>query len=423
MTVVEFVNSRGKRYFCRLHYEANGGSSHYALDKTQDSTNWQLQSDIRIGLASYYAGQGADSWTASAGSAPNLYSYQNILSPSLTVITGDQDPPALNSNLLYRVSINGMQDTVSGTYTGVANGQIENPADIIRFLLLNDELGINHGSGNLDATGFGTARDKAALDLLFMSFAIESETYATGIVPKILQQSRLVMPLLASGQVSMHYPMNVDAAKDYYFRQQELRDEMTLVAVAESNEDAVINDFLIPFAEDKLNTPRDPQVIRKIRGSSYKEVEYLNDTESSIGDASRVAKASASIAMYGRRLYRGVLDLYGAGSAAPAKVMKYLFDRWHVKTTTVAVRVPAYEFRDCDLFDDCYLSHLQLPATGGTSNRLRSHDDGAAVVWYYNGVPTNLVAHGSHTGQVQGIRHVGDEIEFIVESVNPFEEA
>lgn len=415
--------------YYRLRFLTTGTNANDNGQKRDNATRgagWEATGNDHY-LALYGIMKSGTAWDDSAGTAPNLYSYYdfnckawNSLTPSYASSNSDG---AIHYGIELKSNVSGLEDDGSGTYTDSANSVIKRPSDIIRFLLLDDELGVNHGSGSLNGTAFDDVRAKLETDSIAMSFAIESETYCSSMVLKILSQSRLVMPINQDGKVSLHYPVNVASTADYYLAHSEYRDDMEVSAVYESSEDAILNDFLVPYGEDKLNTPKDPATIRKIRGSSYKEVEYLNDVESSISDASRVAKAAASIALYGRKLYRTALDLYNATATAPATIMKYLFDRWHMKTTTAVIRLPATEVAGADLFDDCHVSSEHLPSEFGTSNHVNSQDSGTRLVWYNAGVPVKLFQHGQLTGQIQGVRHFGDEIEFTIETVNAFEEA
>lgn len=425
---VFWSNPTATEYY-RLRYLTAGSNANdngQTRDNATRGAGWVTTANDNY-IACYGLQKTATAWDDSNGTAPNLYSYYdfknlpwNTLNPSFD---SDNSDGKMHYGVDFKAKVNGIEDDGSGTYTGSASSVIKNAADIIRFLLIEDEIGVNHGSANVDTSAFDTARTKASSDGLNMSFAIDSETYASGLIPKILSQSRLILYLTRAGLVSIVYPVNMSTATSYQFKQGQLKDDMTLVGVSESSEDAILNDFLVPFAEDKLNTPKDPEVIRKLRGSSYKEVAYLNDSSASISDAGRIAKAAKSVAIYGRKLYRNALDLYGSGSSAPAKVMKYLFDRWHMKTTTVAIRVPSVDFNAAEILNDAYVSHENLPSSLGTGNDLNSHDSGTGLLWYYNGHPVRICGHGDLSGQIQAIRHVGDEIEFTIENVNPFEAA
>lgn len=399
---------------------ANPNDNCQERDNGTPGAGWGASNaDPNIGL---YIMQQFNGLTDNTGQAPNRYSFFSFIDYN-SGFTQNSANTLLDRGVSYKVSINGLEDDTSGTYTGTANAIIQNPSDLIRFLLLEDEIGANIGAGSIDTTKFTTARTKTNADGLAMSFAVESETFAQELILRICSQARLIFYVTQAGKIAAHYPLNPPAAADYYLDQSLMQDDLDINALVESNSDAILNDFLVPFGPDKLNVPKDPAVIRRNRGSSYKGSAYLNDTESSLVDAQRIARAARSVALYGRRNYRAPAELYPATSSGPAKLMQYLFDRWHNRTSTAVVRVPAVDYSATDLFDDISIRHERLNARNGTFKRLRCHNAGTEVFWYSSSVPLTLCGQGGHYGQTIGVRHIGDEIELLVETVNPFEES
>ena len=70
--------------------------------------------------------------------------------------TGDpQTDPVLEPQVTWFAEVDGYQDDANGTWTGTANALIENPSDVVRFLLFN-VLGLE--AGDVDLSSLDTAR-------------------------------------------------------------------------------------------------------------------------------------------------------------------------------------------------------------------------------------------------------------------------
>lgn len=419
-------NPTAANYY-RLRFKTAGTNANDNGQKRDNATRgagWQTTANDHY-LAAYGLTRTSGGWDDSAGSAPNLYSFHDFKCVPWGTLLPSYDSDNSDGKIHYQIelkaSVNGLEDDGSGTYTGSANSVIKNPSDIIRFLLLDDELGPDHGSGNIDSTAFNTARTKASSAALNLAFAIESETFTFDMIQKIVAQTRLIAYLNARGRPALKYPVNPQAAKTIYAHAG-MRDRAKIVGTQEAGSDSILNDFLVPYGVDKLNTPKALTVIRKVGGESFKGVEYLNGTESSISDSVRVARAAASISFYGRKNYRTPADLYASTSTGPKTLMKYLFDRWHKKTTSVTLRLPAVTHNTAELFEDVYISSERLGHTNGTLPDVLWHSAGAEVFWYSAGVPITTGAFGSYETQVTGLRYIGDEVELLTETVNPFEE-
>lgn len=417
---LEWSNLDDAVNYMRTGTKATGGYTGYSRSNAEKVKGWVANGTTRLQLALYAAGYGDDAWIDlySSSTAPYRYSYLHLESKQVNPTGSTQ--LGWNTSLELKIAVKGLEDDGSGTYTGSANAVITNPSDIIRFLLLEDEIGLGLASTAIDTTAFSNTR--TSLSTTFnMSFAIDSRTDLQDIIPKICRQSRIIFYKTRAGKLALKYPTTIGPTYAAYWQETGMKHDLQIVAVLDTQNDTVINDILIPFGLDVLSTPKDPALIRKTGTSSYKAVEYLNGTSGSVGDSTRVTKAATSQTIYGRKEYRDNFDLFPADSAAPEKLCKYLFDRYHTKQKRVTARVPLVKHYARDFWDSVYLAHTDLPGQQSTQEDVTCNYDGTGELCYYEGVPTAISKQGNIAGEVVAIEETEDDMLITVETVNSYE--
>jgi hypothetical protein len=400
----------------------NTNDNAQSRDNTVRGAGWVNEASTDPGIAIYSFQSRSGGFDSTEGTTPSLYSRYRFGCTTKHVAPSSYTPNSdgkMHYGVEIKADISGIEDDSSGTYTGSANAVIEYAADIIKFLLLDDELGINHGSGNIDSASFTAARTAQAAAGLAMSFALEGQTFVSNIILTLLRHSRSCLWLKRDGDLALEYHTYSDTPT-FRATQGQWEHEMDVLSVVDSADDDIVNDIEIPFAVNKLNQIRDRDIIRRLGGSQYQGLTYLNGDDSSDDDTSRQLLAARSITKYGRRSVREAFETYGATSTGPTAIRNYWLDRYREKQRTVVVRLPFVEFSTAELFDTLKVSHCKLPAKNGTAHRVRWHEAGDEVPWYNNGIPVTWRSYGSIAGVVTNTRMQGDDIVITIETMSPF---
>lgn len=418
---LEWTNHDDTTNYISAFIKAAGGITHYARDNSESNAGWAPQADLQLTLALYALGFGDDGFIDlySGSSSPYRYSYFHLESRAASLDTSETRV-GWDTSMEWKAAVKGLEDTSSGTYTGSNSSVITNPSDLVRFLLLEDEIGIGGAAGTIDSSFFDSTR--TALGSTFnMSFAIDRETQLQDLIPKICRQCRCVFYKLRNGKLSMYYPLPIGPTYGAYLNQGYLQDDLSIEALLDTQEDEVINDLLIPYGPDPLNTPKDAALVRRSGGNSYKAVEYLSGGSSGYTDNLRPGQATDSINMYGLKQYREAFDLFPADSSGPRKTMKYLFDRYHTKQKRVTVRVPVIRYHAKDFWDTFWIAHTDLPGAGASFERMLANNDGDPLTCYYQGVPSAVMELGNLAGECIAIEEDDEDMLITIETVNSFE--
>lgn len=408
-------------FLVRLLSSGNSENSQRRVNASDE--NWTVAAnDIHLALYSF---QTADSpaLTDSAGSAPLLYSFYGFKCQTHATSVNAYSPNSdgkMHYGIELKADINGIKDDAGGTYTGSGSSVISRPADIIRFILLDDEIGINHGSGNVDTSTFTAARTAQAAKGLEFSFAIEQQTFASSLILRMLRYSMSTLYLKRDGKLGLRLATYSNTPTTR-ISQGQWEDEMDILAVADTTDDEIINEIELAYGINKLNPIRDRELTRRLGGTaSYNSVTYIDGSGSDDSDTSRENKAANSIAKYGTRTLNEAIELFHENATGPTTLRNYWLDRWSEKQRRVIVRIPIIEFKTLDLFDTLKLSHKKLPSKLGTQHRVRWHNSGSEVQWYRNGIPTTWKAYGNLTGEIIDTRMQGDDVVITIETMSPF---
>ena len=424
MIGVEWTNPSATEGY-RVRYLTSGSNSNdnsQSRDNTTRGAGWTSTSeDPYIALYDFQTDTGLNN---NSGTAPNKYAYYDLKATGTGSVSvsffSDNSDGKMHYEIELKAKVDGLKDDGSGTYTGSANALIENPADLIRFLLFDDEIGLGESTSIADLTTFTTARTDLG-DTYDLSFAVEGQTFATDLILKILRQTRLILAVNREGELWLKYPRPPSATVDHNISEGYWKDEMSIVSIGESSADEVLNDFEVPFAIDKLNTPKDVDIVRRLgRNASYSGVEVLNSSDSTGNDSAREAKAATSLALYGRRTYRDTFDLYGSDSLGPRNKVNYLFDRYGDKQTIFTVRVPFDKFKTADQFDSLEAKSFDLPTKNGKLDEITWLNGSDIISWFDEGIPITWTNRGKLKGIITGIRERGDDIEITVETAESF---
>lgn len=418
---LENTNNKDHQYSYRALYNNASGRTHYARINDESGRSWVPQNNVGFYMDLYIAGNNPG-FSASSGtpsrSTYRIGSYASATYPSLVL-------PKQSKNIQYRMSLRGLQDNGSGTYTGTPNVSIRNAADVLRFAVMNPDFGLGLSSAKVDTSSFDAARAWCASKGLYLSFAVDSETFASDLIVSICEQTGMVFYKSRDGKLKLKTPAYHGGWFAYRLDEGRHRGQLGILSVDDAPGEGVHNDFVVNYGSDPLNLPKDPDFVFKAGSSSYAASVQINGASTNTGDAARVAKLAASEAKYGRAQYRKPFDKYAASESEGVKgVVDMLIDRWCEKTSRVTIRVPLKDYFAVDLFDTFSVRHTALPGAAGTTKKFYWNtgggDDGEQVAWHYQGVPIAWLSQGKLEGEVVNIVEFDQSMEITVETQNPF---
>lgn len=415
MAVLEWSNTDEHAYSLWCNYQSDSGHTHYARLNDGKNQGWAKQTDIALAMEWYVIGEDGGFTNETGGP---YYAHFNA-NQYEGGVTAPREFPEATKGLEVKVGVRGLQDDGSGTYTGSASAIIDNPSDIIRFVLLNDDVFLAVPSGEVDLTSFSSTR--STLGTTYdMSFAVDRETFGDPLIRKICEQSETVLIKSRNGKLTHTRETFHFGSFDHILTQAALQHELRVLSVVETPIDHVYNDFRINFGVDPLKTPKDPAFIRRAGGDTFSATVWLNPSESSGLDANRQAKLAESQERYGVLQYRAEFDCYAADSQGPEKILERLVDKHCFQTVRVTISVPLKDFYDIDLMYKLSTRHVDLPRDGGTSERFVWSNDGAEVAWHNNGVPVVWMKLGKLEGQVVALVEQDQDMQVTFETQNAF---
>lgn len=418
MVTLEWTNISdvNRSVFC--DYRSHAGSVSYARKNTATDKGWVKQQDVELSMELYVLGDGDDAFKDGTTSGIDRYSYYHLEAKQITLI-GDQQHKEFNKELQFKIGVSGIKDDASGTYTGIANAVIENPSDMIRFLLMHSST-IGLSSSQVDTASFASVRSSLAAAGLLQKFVVRSETTYLGLITEICRQARIVFLRKRDGKLALYYPTPF-SAPDFTFSEPVLRGEMQLINVADNDYETVVNDFLQFYKPDELNQPTDPAFLRRTDADKFIGRLVMNGTASTSADSYRQGLCATSQARYGKRPHTAKLDFYD--SAAPAqKVQNYYADRYTDLAKRCAFRIPRRRFYDSGLalFSAVRVSHTGIFDVSGTAQMTKAHTDGYPAVVYDEGIPCLTWSGGTIEGRVVDVGEQGPFLTVVVETLSSF---
>lgn len=420
MFVLEFSNKESDDFVIRCYYDANSGSVHYAKDLRGDKQNWAKQTDTRLDMSFYYVGDGDDAWEDGTSSGTDRYSYYHLEGRTRYVLDG-VTPAEFIQDLDFKIGVSGIRDDGSGSYTGSANAVIENPADLIRFALLNASFGVGSDPvSGVDTDSLSDVRAALAPLGLNQQIVVDRRMAAEEFILEIARQARIVFFKRRNGQLALHFPRAIDVDIDEHISQGVLQGELVFTSLADNDYSQVVNEFRQFYKPDTLNQPDNPALLRRDAREKYAGKLEITPDASTSGDTYREEICEASQALYGKREMTAALDHYD--SATPAqKVQNYYLDRYSTLQRRIAFRVPRRSYYNAlDLFDNIRVEHAGISATAGSAMPAKGHDGGTPVTAYLEGVPVLTWTGGVVKAQILEVEEEGPWITFVAETVSIF---
>lgn len=391
----------------------------YSRDNSQRDKGWTKQADTELAMAIYALGQdtGYDN-----GGTTDDYANFSLKSNAVVFASGDAVSELNDVGLEFKLNLDtGILDDSSGTHTGIVNGAVRNPADLIHlFLNDNQGFGLALGSGSINTTSFTTARTKLDSDNIRFAFALDEQRSSNDFLLDICRQSKLVLYKDKRGRMAVHYPQYLLQSPTATLAEVKLRDDIQVISVDDNDHGSVINDLDQFYQPNALNVSTDPVDNRKQRTERYLSREYINQLSSKNSDTTREQLAAASVALYDRREHRANLDFIDSSTQA-RKIQEYYFDRFHKLQKRFTVRLLRKNyFNLLDLFSTIELQATPLPASVGTYDYVDTHQSDTPRYVVNEGVTGISWSGGGLKGIIYEVREVGEFIEVIGETVSVF---
>ena len=421
MAVVESKPAEGEAPV-QIALGGNVGTFHFAKSTASPDTPWERQEGVSAAIGIYVLGASAD---VSAdgyyrGSESGLNAaYFDIEGPTYYSIFASETVPEINTHE-YKMAIAGIADRSLGTYTGQGGTLIENPADVLAFVLMNDEFGLGVSSADVSNTDWTDARTKlqsAGVDsggLKDMTAIIQGGTSGEEFIINICQQARLQFYKARDGQLIIHFPEPLSAKTTTLdVTEERWREDVAVISYADNPADSVINDFQQAFAPDPLNISTDPSITRERTGIKNTGFLLTNKDETNTNSPNRVSKCSNSYALYGKRNYNEPLNFWQWYKDART-TQWYLIDRYSFKHKIATVRLPRK--RHHEVID--INSRVKIAHTAFKRGTVHGELEKPPGTFDADGVPSISMTTAEHEGEVVGISYQGPYMFVDVETVS-----
>lgn len=393
-----------------LYLQSGGGDLYYSNDQTVNKDGWgETSGEVQLTLWGFGLNNSAGSVTIS----DYTLNYAELHALASGVV------PVPFSGVEFKVGVDGLDDDGSGTYTGSANALIDNPAAVIKFVLMDTVFGLGLDSSRVDTTAIQTVRDDLGSNH-DICYALEKEMGCEDFILKICNQSRLVIYKTRQGKITLYRP-TYPASYTYNFTEGRLRGEFLLLDVQDNDYGQVMNSFEGTYSLDVLNQNTDAAFNRISRDIAYRGLEYIygNGTGFTANVKERAAKALDSQRIYGLRSVLMRCDLFD--KAAPVQfLLAYLFDRWSSLQRRAKFRVPIKDYYAVDLFSTVRVAAEGIRASTGNASSIPVQYQSDPIVTYSDGVPVNVWSGGIIEGFVVEIEEEGPFMTITVETVSPF---
>ncbi len=388
----------------------------YTNDQTVNKNGW-TQTSARHQLQVWDYG----TTSVILGTTSGNYAIMNTLITS----TGGGTQVNAFGDIDFKVGLSGLTDNSNGDYTGTPNALLENPADIIHFLLREPSFGAGLSSTYADYTAIAAVRSTIGTGLK-AAWAQESPASVAEIINEVCRQFRLRLWKTRAGKMSLNFPTPESGAYDFDLSEASHRGDLRVLGITESPDTDLINSIDVLYSPDAIGVHSDAALDRKVVDQKYLELEYIRDgaTGEASNDTQRAAAATASIALYGLRaaVWRFYMHVRQDGVR---KVLNYYFDRYSKQRTLLTVRIPRKTwYSTIDLFSKGRTKHSRIMGVVGSrgDEPVRVTDGaGSTALIYENGVPVTSILEGTHTGECLKIEESGAYMVITVESMNSFE--
>ena len=415
---LSFTNKDDVTNYIYTKIVTDASYNYYALDKSESDRTWAIQSGIRLPLTLWSVGDGDDAWKNGTTSGAIRYSYYHLEGTDEDLANWDAGTKTeLNQGNEFKLGITGLADDGSGTYTGSANGIIENPSDIIRFTLMNSDFGIGLSSTYVNTSSLDTVRSQSSARKL--KIVLDRETTADQLINEVCRQSRIIYYQERAGKLALYYPVPISSLTAN-LSQAVMGGDLQLVSVNDNDYSSVVNDFRQYYKPDILNQPTDPALLRRDAREKLAGLIEMNGTTSTSGDTYRQGLCSLSQAKYGKRPMTADLSFHDSASAAQ-EIVNYYCDRYSQLQKRVTFRVPRRVYMNTlDLFSTVRVNHLGIAASDGTALPLRKHYAGDGITDYAENVPAVAWAGGVIDGQIYEVQEQGPWMILTAETVGVF---
>lgn len=412
MFTIEWTNLDDATNYINAGIAAIGGEVHYYRDNAETERGWNKGVDVALALEWYSLGDGDDAFKDGTTSGDKRHSYYHLES-----VYSDT---TLNHGLEFKIGISGLKDDGSGTYTGSAGALIENPADIIRFALMNSDFGLGLSSTYVNTSTLDSVRSSLSSLGLKLKIVIDKETTAEDLINEICRQSRIVYYKTKDGKVALYYPVPINNTFTARLSQAVLGGEMQIEGVRDADYSTVVNEFRQQYKRDELNQPTDAAVIRRSEREKLAGIIEINPTTSSANDDYREGLCSVSQAKYGKREMTFPLSFYDAATDAQ-KIQNYYCDRFSTLQKRAILRLPRRTyFNTLDLFSTIQAHHVGISAYDGTALPGKQHYQGTPIVTYSENIPSVVWAGGVFEGQVYEVEEEGPWFIITAETISVF---
>lgn len=425
--ILKYDNDKTNTYFVLSYYSSETPTFDHMLKakrKIEDGANtkqaYNKETAAMLDLQAYFLGDNSSAWVDGTVTGNDKYSYQGLEAKSVTLMDG-MEQVEFNKDLEFKICIDGIEDDGSGTYTGSANALIENPSDVIRFLLLDSEFGLGLSSTDIDEDSFDSVRDSlTSFSLNKLKIVINAETTAEDLIAEICKQARIVFYKNKKGKLALYYPTNL-ISYDYVLSEAELRESGQLMGFKEKDYSSIINKCLQYYKPDIFNIPEDPSLLRLEERERLVGKLELDASSSTMADDDRQAVATISQAVYDIRELTFDLSFYDEKQTA-YKVQKYYFDRYSELQKQATYKVSRKKYLALDLFDKVKIQDTALQSTYQAGIQAKCHYDGQEIATYYEGTPIVVWSGGTIEGEVVAIQEQGSELLLTIETMNAFED-
>jgi len=430
-----FVMSFSNEYFIGLEWSNNTDNTNYPAIKLSGSHNNYFVRDRNVdreaGLLSL-SSNGTPNlavWCLSQA-ASGFWDQTTATNYSYWRLATNYDTDAVGK-MLFKTGQKGLKDDGSGTYTGSADALIENPADVARFFLQDDEFGMDFPDSALDTTAFGNVRTNLSNDGITLNFSLEKKKKFTGpdgLIADILRNSRCIGYADRQNRASIHYPVpllnnaDIDSGGAHQnFDQVYMGESLQIISLKDNDYSTVINDAEFRYQTSEFKELGDPWILKRSKDDERLEnVFKINPDASTNTDTQRQTLLTDSKTLYGLRQHRS--DLYMLSTDTEVEqVAHYWVDRYHELHQRLVIRVPWRDYYNVlDLFSNVRVNHTKLPNESGTHEFLRAHNDGTPVVTYYQGVPMIDWRGGTIAGEVITTWEIDEWLYVEVETMSSF---
>lgn len=415
LVTIEFSNQRSNVYFLLCEYESNGGSTHYAADVRREAIGYAKQTDIRVGLKlQFMAAVGLSTDNVDGVNPFSYYSIQN------TIPTIGDSGPDMTKDLELKLGVKGLKDDGSGTYTGSAAAVIENPSDIIRFVLMNSDFGLGLTSDDVDTSSLTTARSDLSTLGITHKIVIDRQTYAEDLILEVARQARACFYKTKVGKLALKVFAPINNSYSAVLSEAFHRGDFILLGVDDNDYGTVVNYFSQSYGRDIVTQPADIAFARSHPETKKPNLLELNPDGSSTGDTFREDVCDASQNLFGRREHTAPLSHFDSEAGA-AVMQNYMCDRYSSLQKRAVARIYAGDFyTSLDLFSNVHLQHTGIPASDGTTLRAKAHYQGTPIVCYSEGVPCVVWSGGGLGVQVYEVEMQGAWMLLVGETVSQF---